>query len=194
MAKASKTSWSPVKARLKHWDRAQLTGLIQDLFDRSQENRDFLTTRLLAEPGDAATLAPYLKRVQAAFYGKRGLPQGQLNLRDGRKAILDYQAASADLAGTLELMLVYVETGTQFTREFGDINESFYDSLCSVLHDIRKHLRSPDGRLFYPRFRQRLADMAKQADGIGWGYGDYVGDVVGELARLVGDAADRPGR
>ena len=192
MAKASKTSWSEVKARLKHWDRAQLAGLIQDLFDRSQENRDFLTTRLLAEPGDAAALAPYLTRVEAAFYGKSGLPQGRLNLRDGRKAILDYQAASGDLAGTLELMLAYVETGTRFTCEFGDISESFYDSLCSVLHDIRKNLRSADGRQLYPRFQQRLANLAKQADGIGWGYGDYVGDVVAELASPLHDAAEPP--
>jgi hypothetical protein len=192
VAKPSKTSWSDVKARLKHWDRAQLTGLIQDLFKRSQENRDFLITRLLAEPGDAPALAPYRKRVEAAFYGKNGLPQGRLNLRDGRKAILDYQAASGELAGTLELMLVYVETGTQFTRELGDISESFYDSLCSVVHDIRKHLRSPDGRQLYARFRKRLEDLAKRADGIGWGYGDYVGDVVAELASPLHDAAEPP--
>lgn len=67
-------SWSQVKAQLKHWDRAQLTGLIQDLFGQSQENRDFLTTRLLSEAGSETALAPYLKRVEAAFYNKRGRP------------------------------------------------------------------------------------------------------------------------
>jgi hypothetical protein len=33
MGKA-KASWSQVKAQIKHWGNAQLTGLIQDLFDR----------------------------------------------------------------------------------------------------------------------------------------------------------------
>jgi hypothetical protein len=28
----------------------------------------------------------------------------------------------------------------------------------------------------------RLTELAKQADGIGWGYGDYVVDIVGEIA------------
>jgi len=28
----------------------------------------------------------------------------------------------------------------------------------------------------------RLAKLANQAHGIGWGYGDYVVDVVGEIA------------
>jgi hypothetical protein len=45
----------------------------------------------------------------------------------------------------LELMLVHVETGTQFTREFGDIDEGFYDSLCTTLHEISKLLSSEEG-------------------------------------------------
>jgi hypothetical protein len=41
------------------------------------------------------------------------------------------------LARTIDLMLTYVENGTQFTREFGDINEAYYNSLESVLHEMR---------------------------------------------------------
>ena len=39
-----------------------------------------------------------------------------------------------------------------------------------------------EGRPLYGQVRARLAELAKQADGIGWGYGDYVGDVVGQIA------------
>lgn len=44
----------------------------------------------------------------------------------------------------------------------------------------------------YARFQQRLAGLAKQTDGIGWGYGDYVGDVVGDLTDLGDDVDERP--
>jgi len=36
MAKQTKPSWSRVKAQLKDWDKAQLTGLIQDRFSHSR--------------------------------------------------------------------------------------------------------------------------------------------------------------
>ncbi len=182
MAKSSKPTWSQIKARIKHWDKAQLMGLIQDLFKHSQDNRDFLAARLLRDSIGDQVLEPYLNRIEGAFYDKRGWPAKRLDLKDARSAIREYQRATSDPAGTLELMLAHVETGTQFTREFGDINEAFYDSLCTTLHEIKKLLDSEEGRSLYEQVQTRLAELAKQADGIGWGYGDYVVDVVGEIA------------
>jgi len=181
MAKSSKPSWSQIKAKLKHWDKSQLTGLIQNLFGHSQDNRNFLAARLLRDSIGEQVLAPYLKRIEGAFYDKRGWPANRLNLKDVRSAIRDYQRATSDPAGTLELMLVHVETGTKFTREFGDIDEGFYDSLCTTLHEIKNLLATEEGRPLSGQVRARLAELAKQADGIGWGYGDYVVDVVGEI-------------
>ena len=189
MPKSSKTSWSQVKAQLKHWDKAQLTGLIQDLFDHSQENRDFLAARLLRDSIGDQVIAPYLKRIETAFYRKYGWPANRLNLKDARSAIREYQRATSDPAGTLELMLAHVETGTKFTCEFGDITEAFYDSLCSSLHDMKKLLVSEEGRSLYQQAKDRLAAMTRQADGIGWGYGDYVGDVVAELRQKLDEPA-----
>ena len=37
-------------------------------------------------------------------------------------------------------MLTYVENGTGFTRQFGDINESFYHNLESVLNELAQLL------------------------------------------------------
>ena len=182
MAKSPRPTWSQIKAHIKHWDKAQLTGLIQNLFKHSKDNRDFLAARLLGDAIGEQVLAPYLKRIEAAFYDKRGWPAKRLNLKDARSAIREYQGATSDPAGTLELMLVHVETGTQFTREFGDIDEGFYDSLCTTLHEIRKLLSSEEGRPLYGQIRARLAELAQQANGIGWGYGDYVVDVVAEIA------------
>jgi hypothetical protein len=106
-----------------------------------------------------------------------------------RAAIREYQRATSDPAGTLELMLAQVETGTKFTCEYVDIDEAFYDSLCSTLHDVKKLLISEEGRPLYGQVRDRLKELARLADGIGWGYGDYVGDVVGELEQTLGDPA-----
>ena len=180
-----------MKAQLKHWDKAKLMGLMRDLFDHAQGNRDFLAARLLRDSIGEQALAPYLERIESAFYRKNGWPANRLNLKDARSAIREYQRATSDPAGTLELMLVHVETGTKFTCEFGDITEAFYDSLCSTLDEIQKLLTREDGRPLYEPVRNRLADLARQADGIGWGYGDYVSEVVEELGQKLGES-DRP--
>jgi len=72
-------------------------------------------------------------------------------------------------------MLTYVESGTAFTREFGDINGSFYNSLESVLNEMAQLLLG-EGSGLYPRFRERVQRLSTHAAHIGWGYGDALRD------------------
>jgi hypothetical protein len=80
-------------------------------------------------------------------------------------------------------MLTYVEIGTAFTRSFGDIDAPFYNSLTSVLAEIKRLLTSKAAPGLYGHFRQRLLDLVKKAEPIGWGYGDDVRDTVAALER-----------
>jgi len=186
MTKQPKISWSRIKAEIKHWDAARLTGLVQDLFDHSAENRDFLVARLLRDAIGPQVLAPYLKRIQAAYYGKNGEMARRLNHKDARSSIREYQRATSDLAGTLELLLVHVEVGTKFTCEYGDIDCPFYDSLCSSLHEARKLLLSEAGQPLYPRVKDRLDALVRQVyKKVGWGYGDFVNEVAVELRQKL---------
>jgi len=185
VAKPKKPKWSDIKRRIKNWESDELLGLVKDLFEASAENRQFLIARLLQDEQGSEVLDPYRQRIHQAFYKRNGLPQNQLDLAGARKAIRDYQKATADLAGTTELSLEYLETGTELTLEFGDIDEAFYDSLCSVLNEVHKTL-SGEGHLFYAQFRGRLLELARWAAGIGWGYGDFVCDVVQELEQRQG--------
>ncbi|MCI0491213.1 MAG: hypothetical protein L0229_31875 [Blastocatellia bacterium] len=84
-------------------------------------------------------------------------------------------------------MLTYVETGTQFTCEFGDINEPFYESLESMLDQLAKLLKTLEGAEMYPDFQDRLRSLRGRAIAVGWGYGDYVRETVEDLEALLGD-------
>jgi hypothetical protein len=99
-------------------------------------------------------------------------------LSEGSKAIREYQTATSDPAGSLELMMTFVETGTQFTSEFGDIDEPFYNSLSSVLHEMDLILKSEQGLDLYQGIRERVLELPKLADRIGWGYGNEIRDRV----------------
>jgi hypothetical protein len=79
-------------------------------------------------------------------------------------------------------MLTFVENGALFTREYGDIDEDFYDSVESVLEELAKLFRSEVPEL-YPKFSARLAKLEQITDGVGWGFHDYIADVVYQLEK-----------
>ncbi|HTV43405.1 MAG TPA: hypothetical protein VMF08_22775 [Candidatus Sulfotelmatobacter sp.] len=128
-------------------------------------------------------LEKYRRKIVEQFFPSRGF--GKLKLAEARKAIRDYRKATGNLEGTIDLMLTYVENGTEFTKQFGDIEAPFYTSLESVLNEMAQHLwrECPES---YPRFRERIQKLGSSAQRIGWGYGDNVQYRVSELEAELG--------
>jgi hypothetical protein len=170
--------WSELRKALAQWEPPELIDLVKELYDAAPANRDFLHARLVANADDDSVLKPYRERITTQFYPKRGF--GKLKLAEARKAIRDYRTATGNVAGTIELMLTFVEDGTAFTCEYGDINEAYYNSLESVLLEMVTLLCEAGAEL-YPRFRDRVQQLATNANRIGWGYGDCVRDQVAYL-------------
>lgn len=173
-------SWSAVRRQLATWDKPALLMLVKDLYEAGEVNRDFIHARCQAGETDGEALEAYRDRIVEQFFPLQGF--GKLKLGEARKAIRDYRKATGNVAGVAELLMTYVEQGTEFTREFGDIDERFYDSVESVLSELAKLLRG-EGQTLYPQFSHRFAKLAKMANGIGWGFGDFVGDTVRQLEK-----------
>ena len=189
MPEHTSVSWSQIKTMLVPLEKPEIIALLKDLFDHSIESRAFLSARFLAEGVPDAILDKYRKRIVEQFLPKRG--EGKLDLRSARRTIRDYRKATFDLAGTVDLMLTYVESGTDFTNQFGDIGESFYNSLESVLDEMVGLLTTPEGAALYPRFQDRVSRLARTASGIGWGYGDHVAEQIELLEAEVGKQWER---
>jgi hypothetical protein len=169
-------SWGQIKNQLKDFNRQQLLALLKDLHDFSPQNKNFLAARFAREDSTAA-LEGYRQRIIKCFPLKGfGLPK----LREGRAAIRQYQKATSDLRGTIELMLTYVESGTEYTMTFGDIDEPFYDSLSSVLREFTKKITSVEGISHYSHFRERVLRLRRVVGRIGWGYGDDIRECIQE--------------
>jgi hypothetical protein len=177
------TGWQSVRRQLSNWTKPALIALVKDLYQVSPGNRDFLQARFQADADDGAALEKYRRKIVEQFFPARG--DGKLKLAEARKAIREYQKATGNLAGGIDLRLTYVENGTEFSRQFGYPVESFYNSLESVLNEMAGLLlrESPES---YPRFRERIQRLAMLADGIGWGYGDAVRDNVLHLEEELG--------
>ena len=188
MSNRSSIKWSDVKKALAALDKAACLGLLQELFKLSPQNRAFFAARFGSGAGEDL-LGPFRKRMREPFYPRRG-GFGSLKMDDARSAVREYEKATGDLRGTVDLMLDFVEAGSEFTHEFGDIDAAFYDSLTGMLNRAIDRLRSPEGWRLVPEMHDRLVHVAKAVGDIGWGFSDHV---KGEIQCLLEDYAARPG-
>jgi len=136
----TKVKWSDIEKRLDYLDKPELIKVMRDLFKSSETVCTFLAIRFLEQGDGGETLEKYRKRIVDQFYPKRGF--GKLNLGDARRSIREYHKTTSDLAGTIDLLLTYVEKGTDFTNDFGDIDEGFYNSLESALGEMTDLLKT----------------------------------------------------
>lgn len=173
MSKAKKRdpSWSDVKESIASLDKSELIQLIATLYGLSKSNRDFLHARFSI--GDDP-LAPYKKIIEECMFPDvfRNKP---IQISAAKKAISEYSKAVGDAKGEAELMTYFVECGNQFTCEFGDIDEAFYDALLRMYErTIKKVLSLPDEEQH--EFRKRLKTIMVTSNKIGWGYHDGLCD------------------
>jgi len=75
----------------------------------------------------------------------------------------------------------------EFTNQYGDIDERYYNSMESALSELAALLRGA-ARQCYPQFRARLTRLEQKSDGIGWGFHDFIADVVCQLEDDLGKA------
>lgn len=177
-AKQKKSAtWSAVRARIATWDRSALVALVKELYELAGVNRDFIHARCEAETG--AVMESFRRRVVEQFFPARG--EAKLKLAEARKAIRDYRKATGSVAGVAELLMTFVECGTEFTRNFGDMDERFYRHLESALEELAALLRGEAHEL-YPQWAGRLEAVRRKSANVGWGFADFVGEVVKALA------------
>src|SRR3990172_8976370 len=170
-----KTTWNTVKAAIAGHDKAALVGLIADLYDYSEQNRHFLHARfsLGHDP-----LKPYKKIIDEALCPDV-MKNDPIRIAKGKRAISDYSKAVGDPKGTLELMLIFVESGTRFTLDLGDIDENFYVSLERMYKKAIDLLLTFDEEVidaYYSRFEK----LVTSTENIGWGYHDSLADIFYE--------------
>jgi len=127
-------SWIALRQQLAHLDKPALLTLVKDLYEASDSNRDFIQARCQDGEGGAEILEKYRGKIIEQLYPKRGEPK--LNLEEARKAITDYRKATGNLPGTAELLMTNVEQGAEFTSDYGDIDQRFYNSVESALNEL----------------------------------------------------------
>ena len=95
-----------------------------------------------------------------------------------KKAISDYKKLKPSAGAVAELMLCLVDNACRFTAEYGDMWESYYDSVISNFGALLKHI---DKAGLFDVYRARLEQCVETVRDCGWGLYDDMGDMFYEM-------------
>lgn len=162
-----------LKKGLESFDKKRLIDLISDLYDKNKSVKEYLDYYI--SPNEKATFEIYKIKVREAFYPKRGFG---FKIAIGKKAISDFRKLKPSADSLIDLLMCYVESGVEFTNDYGDINEGFYSSIESVYHDAMKLI---DKNGLHDNYKIRAFEILKETENIGWGFHDTLSDFYSEI-------------
>jgi len=170
-----KPTWKDVKSILGKKEKSELLKLIADLYSINSESKLFIHSRYSL---DESALESYKNIISEVLYPDvyKNKP---LRLSVGKKAIADYFKATKNKVGQLELMVHYLESGNQFTVDYGDVDMPFYSSLESMFERILVLLREQSS-VIQDEYYDRLEDVVESAGNTGWGYYDCIREMLAE--------------
>ena len=177
MPKRNQTpKWGDVRRTLASKSQKELLNLIRDLYALQPEVKAFIDARFVVS---TANLKPYQRTIQESL--NPDVIHGEdIDLERGQKAIRDYQKATNDPIGIIDLMLHYVECGTEFATTYSYGDEEFYENLDEMFTQAVKMIKQNSQEVI-DKFLPRVKKIVDEAEGIGWGYGDGINDTF-ELA------------
>ena len=190
--KKSSAQWTATSRLLRNLEPEEMLDLFRQLYLFSTDNAELIDSQFKSSHGDKL-LEEYREKIIHEFFPNNGRYDSFPQMGKMKQWIRDYRKGTGDLAGTTELMVTFQEQGADFTMDYGDINERFYDSLLSGWNDLMKMLTKDAPELF-SAFRKRLLDIVKPVYGqIGWGYSDGVYEAVADIYAFHGLGIERSG-
>jgi 7-cyano-7-deazaguanine synthase in queuosine biosynthesis len=168
---------STLKQYLKTCSREELIDDIAELFKRFEPVKDYYQVKLSqdATQANVEVITKYKKIIENEFFPARGFGKAQLSV--ARKAVLDYKKVSNSPASVADIMLFYVEQGVNFTKEYGDIDEPFYNSMESMYKKATEWIVKHNMR---PAFQTRARKIVENTSEMGWGFHDMLSEIYAE--------------
>ena len=168
MGKVTKLKVTELKKHLKEYDQKELINLVSDLYKLNENIQQYLTVKFNGEETVKELYLKAKKEIRDEFFPNKG--SGKMRLAEAKSTITNFKKLTNDHVKMVDLMVFYVEVGTEFTNAYGDIDERFYSSMYSMYGKVIMECEKDEA--LFKEFHDRLYGIIVDSDGIGWGYPD----------------------
>ena len=170
------TRWTDLKAILRTYDQQGLIELVRDLYRANDANRRFLHGRLSPSP---SLVEEHRQLIADAVYPDP-FSHRPVRLRAASDAIAQYERSTGDEVGKVDLLLTFLEAGTEQAVELGYGDDPYFAALARKVAQV---VKSWPGLPSTSRaeLAVRLRAVTDRGKGLGWGYGDCLTDACETL-------------
>lgn len=161
-----------LKKELKKLNQADLMNLIIELYHSNSKVKEFVSSRFKDEDYQNEVLGEYKRKKFLEFFDKGFRTP---SIKKAKELLNDYKKF-ASFERVLSLMLWFVECGTGYTKDFGDMDQAYYNSLCRVYEEFISILRQMGSKEHYSLYKERVHELVSEASDIAWGYGEFIVD------------------
>lgn len=142
----------------------QLVKELGDLYKTLPAVRDYYAMRM-GGINKQEVVASFKAVIDQEFFPKRGDPKARLSV--ARKAVMDLKKLDGVSSDLVDVAIFYVEVGVLFTNSYGDINESFYNSMESMYANALKWASQIE---VLQAYQNRFKRIVKSTCNFGWGF------------------------
>lgn len=153
-----------IKEYLCGMQNSDLIKEITELVKLFPEVKEYYNLKINPE-AEREAFAKYKKKITNEFYPDRGF--GKLRYSVINKAIADFKKIAKRPENIAELMFLYAELGIEFTSDFGDIDDRFYDNICKAYDRALKYIFVNE---LQDKYRARAQAAIDNTSFIGWGF------------------------
>ena len=170
-SKNDSPTWNNVRVALRHFDRAGLLRLVQDLYTANKDNQAFLHARLGL---GHRQLQPF-KATISNWICPDVTKNRPISVSKAKKAIADYKKAIGRPEGMAELTIFYCEEAFDFLESCSLEDESYFVALIRMYERSLEFVLSllPAERANY---LGRLDKLRSRGKHVGWGVQDELND------------------
>lgn len=164
-------STNRLKKHLQSLTKEQIVEVVLDAYDNSKAVQEYFDFYL--QPNEKEKIKKYKAIIEKEFGVKNPMRAG-LRYSVAKKAISDFASLKPSPDALADLMLSLPEAACRFTREFGDMDEPFYNGAANnfkrALDFMAKH-----GLL--ENFKLRCTECVKHASFCGYGFADEMAEL-----------------
>lgn len=169
---AKKLTEKALIKKLKGMSSDELIMIISDLFKTNKFVEARLNLAILGDEYGNALVEKYKKQLYKIFNPSNIVRSG-FSLERAKMVLSDF----ADICGGSsrwygDLALYFAECATDFTMNYGDIDEKFYDALGDAYHDAV--VIASGNEELYKLWKDRLEYIYHEFSGFGWGMDIFI--------------------
>jgi len=161
-----------LKKHLLSFTREQLVGTVLEMYDNMKPIKEYFEYYL--NPNEEEMLKKYKAIIQKEFPLEWKYAEPKLRFSVARKAIAEFKAFKPSPEMLADLMLTLPEVACEFTYNYGDMSEQFYDS---AYNNFKAALVFMHKNNLLDDFKLRCADCVKWASVCGYGFADDMAEI-----------------